>query len=209
MRPMTRLISWTTTAALVAVAGAVSVHHARVVAGPAVVPPGVTPAPTLALLPPPEPGPTPAVPRAGRMPSVLSLDGHDTAFPAANLTVTRGRGGLHAVLCTDDPAAAMRSGYTANSFMFDMVVPVDNVTELPGSTWTYTDDASDATGIYLRGNRDQLQPTADVRVAFRHDKATTLAIVTGTFLRLDTRDPTAPPERVGVYGVLRCLPAQK
>ena len=200
------LLSTAAVLAAVSVTGAVVVHRARVAAGPAV------PVPTVAVAPPPvEPGPTPAVAKPGRPMSVVSIDGHDAPFPAANLTVTRGRGGLHAVLCTDDPPAALQSGYTDNSFMFDMVVPVDAPADLPLATWQYQpDQSSDATGIYLHGNRDQLQPTADVRVAFAPDAAgTLLATITGTFVKLDTRDPTAPPERVSAYAVVRCLAARR
>ena len=203
----TTLLTWTATTALIAGAGAVAVHRARTAAGPAVAvaTPSVVEPTTIA-----EAGPTPAVPLPGRQPSVLSVDGNDTPFPAANLTVTRSRGGLHAVLCTDDPPAAMESGYAGNSFMFDMVVPATAIADLPTSTWEYNvNRSSDATGIFLHGDRDTLQPTPGVHVAFQHDGPETLATITGTFLRLDTRDPTAPPEHVQVYGVVRCLPAQK
>ncbi len=156
-------------------------------------------------------GPTPAVPRPARPLSMLSLDGRDTPFPAAKLTVTRTRGGLHAILCTDDPPAAMESDYAGNSFMFDMRLPVDRPSELPATNWDYSANApnADATGLFLHGDRDQLQPAPGVRVTFQKDGPALLAYVSGPFTRLDSRDPTAPPERVQVYGCVRCLPAER
>jgi hypothetical protein len=157
-----------------------------------------------------EPGPTPAVPRPTRPPSVVSIDGRDTPFPAANLTVTRSNRGLHAILCTDDPPAALDAGYGGNSFMFDMRIPADRSAELTATPWEFKDGtSSDATGIFLHGDRDQLQPTAGVRVTFEHDGPDLLAFITGPFIHLDSHDPSVPPERVQVYGCVRCLAAER
>ena len=48
-----------------------------------------------------------------------------------------------------------------------------------------------------------------MKVSFANEGHTTLATIAGTFVKLDTRDPLAAPERVSVYGVVRCLPAQR
>ena len=157
-----------------------------------------------------DPGPTPAVARPARPPSVLSLDGRDTPFPAANLTVTRSARGIHAILCTDDPPAALDSGYAGNSFMFDMRLPADQNVDLTVTPWDYKEGtSSDATGLFLHGDRDQLQPTNGVRVSFQKDGPALLACISGPFIHLDSRDPSAPPERVQVYGCVRCLAAER
>ena len=167
-------------------------------------------APAVMTAPLADAGPTPAVPRPARPLTVLSLDGRDVPFPAANLTVTRTHAGLHAILCTDDPPDALESGYGGNSFMFDMRLPADVVADLPVTPWECkAGDAGDATGIFLHGDRDQLQPLPGVRVEFQKDGPALLAVITGPFLHLDRRDPSVPPERVQVYGCVRCLPAER
>ena len=170
-------------------------------------PPAVVPAPTPAA----DTGLTPAVPRAARPLSVLSVDGRDTPFPAANLTVTRTAAGLHAVLATDDPPAALESGYAGNSYLFDMRLAADDIADLPTVAWDYLPGGpnADADGIFLRGDRDQLQPAPGVRVTFQKDGAALLAFVSGPFTFIDRHDPTAPPERVQVSGCVRCLAAEQ
>jgi hypothetical protein len=196
------------TAATVATVTAVGVvvHQSGRLHGPVVATAPVASPPTVVV----DPGPTPAVPRPARPLSFLSIDGRDTPFPAANLTVTRARGGLHAILCTDDPPAALESGYAGNSFMFDMRVPGDQTSDLTQTPWEYKEgSSSDATGLFLYGDRDQFQPTNGVRVSFQKDGPALSALITGPFIHLDSRDPSAPPERVQVYGFVHCLPAEK
>ncbi len=158
-----------------------------------------------------DPGPSPAVARPARPLSFLSIDGRDVPFPAANLTVTPGGTGLHAILATDDPPAAMDAGYAGNSFMFDMRLAGDSASDLPTTPWDYTaDDANaDAVGVFLHGDRDQLQPAPGVRISFQKDGPDLLAFVSGPFTQLDRHDPTAPPERVQVNGCVRCLAADR
>ena len=200
------LLALTATTLAVATAAGIIVHSRGAVHGPVpVVAPPVS-APTVDA----DPGPTPAVPKPTRPMSFLSLDGHDTPFPAANLTVTRAHGGLHAILCTDDPPAALDSGYAGNSFMFDMRLPADQVSDLTQTPWEFKDgSSSDATGLFLHGDRDQLTPTNGVRVSFHQDGNAVSALISGPFIHLDSHDPSIPPERVQVYGVVRCLPAER
>ena len=200
------LLAWTVVLLAVLVAGGVYVRRPRATARP-VVPPVVAPAPMDAAVP----GPTPAVPRPARPLSVLSVDGRDTPFPAATLTVTPVGGGLHAILATDDPPAALDAGYAGNSFMFDMRLPADRPAELPAVAWEFNaDDANvDADGVFLHGDRDQLQPAPGVRITFQKDGPALLAFISGPFTHLDRHDPTAPPERVQVNGCVRCLAAER
>jgi hypothetical protein len=191
------------TAATLALA-ATAVHEAREAAGPAlpVVPPTVTA----------EPGPTPAVPKPARPMTTLSLDGQDVSFPAATLTVTRTRGGPHAILATDDPPEAIGSDYAGNSYMFDMrLTPSERAAnDLTQTPWEWSEaTSSDATGIFLHGDRDTLQPTPGVRVTFQNDGPALMAVISGPFLKLDGHDPAAAPERVQVYGCVRCLAAER
>ncbi len=200
------LLALTALTVAVTVSAGVYVHST----GRRVPAPVVAPSATTAVTDAADPGPTPAVSRPARPMSVLSLDGRDTLFPAANLTVTRSARGLHAILCTDDPPAALDSGYAGNSFMFDMRIPADRASDLTALPWDYNDATSSAaTGIFLHGDRDELQPTNGVRVTFQKDGSALLAFISGPFIHLDSHDPSAPPERIQVYGCVKCLAAEK
>lgn len=197
------------TGSLLAIAMAVGAYlHWPAAARPAAVAPAVAaPAANDAV----DAGPTPAVPRPARPRSVLSIDGRDTSFPAVNLTVTRSRGGLHAILATDDPPAALDADYDDNSFLFDIRCVADAPADLPGLTWDFDPASADAdvTGLFLHGDHDQLQPAPGVRITFQKDGPALLAFISGPFTRIDRRDPTAPPERVQVNGWVRCLAAER
>ena len=199
-RPKTILLL---TAMMLALAAA-AVHTAREVAGPAVPVAAVNPPST-----PPGSSLTPAVAKVARPPSFVSVDGRDIEFPAAALTVARTGRGLHAVLRTDDPAEAIGPGYAGNSFMFDMrLAPSASTDDLGG--WDYAAaTSSDATGLFLNGNREQLQPTAGVHVEFQHDGPNLMAVVSGPFLRLDDQQPVGPARAGQVYGCVRCLAADR
>lgn len=151
-----------------------------------------------------EPPLTPVPPAASRPLSTMTIDGKDVAFPAARLLLSRRRGGgLSAVLCSDDPPAAIEQAYAGNSFMFPMALNVSGPAELPQATWEFDPGtADDATGVFLHGSRDRLRPS-DARITFRKDGDDVLAYLEGVFVRFDPHDPIAAPERIPVYAALR------
>jgi hypothetical protein len=142
-----------------------------------------------------------------RPPAIMTLDGHDIPFPAAKLAILgKSNGGLIVRLCSDDPPTSIDEGYSGNSFVFDMTLPVDNAASIPLANWDFKARSNElpdeATGIYLHGYHEQLHP-ADVHVTFQKDGDQILALMTGTFLHFDTQSPIAPPERVQVTTCLR------
>lgn len=146
-----------------------------------------------------------------RPPSTLSIDGRDVAFPAAKLAlISHGTGGFTLRLCTDDPPNAIDPGYTGNSYVLDMQLAMDRLTDLPVASWDHkpTDGDDSASGIYLHGCREQYRPR-DVHVTFAKNGDELLVYVTGAFLHSDEANPNVPPDRVQVSGCLRTnLPAE-
>ncbi len=159
----------------------------------------------LAVYPPPQ--------YPARPPAMMTLNGRDIPFPAAKLAVIgKSTGGLSVRLCSDDPPTSIDPGYSGNSFVFDMTLPIDNASSLPLAMWDYkargNELPDEATGIYLHGYHEQLHP-ADVHVTFQKDGEQLLAFVNGTFLHFDTQSPIAPPERVQVSTCLRAVVAER
>jgi hypothetical protein len=138
-------------------------------------------------------------------PSTLSIDGRDVLFPAAKLAVIRhDNGGFMLMLCTDDPPSAIDPGYTGNSYLLNMQLGMDRLSELPAATWDCKPaDSEDSTsGIYIHGYREQYHPDA-VHVSFQKDGDDVLVVVSGTFLHSDPDNPASPPQHVQVSGSLR------
>lgn len=140
-------------------------------------------------------------------PSMLTIDGREVAFPPAKLAVIgRGSGSFMLRLCSDDPPTAIDPGYAGNSYVVDMRLPIDRLTDLPGSTWDYREsDSSDSnSGIFLHGFREQLHP-CDLHVLFQKEKdsPSLMVSINGSCLRNDSKNPAAPSVRVTVSGYLR------
>jgi hypothetical protein len=140
-----------------------------------------------------------------RPPSVLTLDGRDVSFPGAKLALlNHGGGGFTLRLCSDDPPTAIDPGYVGNSYVMDMRLSIDHLSELPAATWDFKhgDGNDSASGIYVHGYQEQYRPD-DVHVSFARDGDEMLTYVSGTFLHSDGNNPGAAPERVQVNGCLR------
>lgn len=137
--------------------------------------------------------------------SILNVDGKAVAFPAAKLVLTSKSAGMEAILCSDDPAAAIDPTYAGNSYMLDMTLDIDDPAELPSAIWTYqapnAKPRNSATGIFIDGSRRQMQPL-DVKVTFARQGADIVATVTGKFLSFDSHDVAAPMQVVNVTGKL-------
>lgn len=168
---------------------------------PATAPSATGPADAVARAEPPL---TPVTAEPSRPMSSILIDGTSVPFPAARLVVGRRRGGgVSAVLCSDDPPAAIEPTYAGNSFMFPMKLDVSRASELPLATWEFRPDAADdATGIFLHGARETLRPS-QVTVTFRKDGDDVLIYLNGSFLRFDPHDPIATPETVNASACLR------
>jgi len=137
--------------------------------------------------------------------AVLTIDGKSVEFPAAKLVLTKKTSGLEAVLCSDDPPAAIEPGYAGNSFMLEMKLDIDDPADLPTAVWEYKTERREPqdspNGIFLNGAHQQMQP-ADVRVTFHKQGDRVVAAVSGKFVQFETHDVAAPVQVVDVAGKL-------
>ena len=137
-------------------------------------------------------------------PSVITVDSREITFPGAKLAViSHGTGGITLRVCSDDPPAAIDPGYLGNSYLFDMQLAIDQISELPLARWDRkASDSGDSTsGIFMHGYRNPLRP-ADMHVSFEKNGVEVLTYITGTFLQDDDQNPGAPPRRVPVNACL-------
>jgi hypothetical protein len=130
-------------------------------------------------------------------PSVLLIDGNEIQFPAAKLAVMhRGTGGYVLRLCTDDPPTAIDPGYAGNSYVLDLWVPIDRISNLPGYQMDYKPSPDDSvSGIFLHGFREQLH-VLGAHLLFQKDGDGMVISITGQCERTDPRNPAARPQRV-------------
>ncbi len=140
--------------------------------------------------------------------AVLNIDGKLTQFPSAKLVLTKKSGNIIALLCSDDPATAIESNYAGNSFMLDMKLDIEKSQDLSSAVWQFKaagrQSRNSANGIFLHGARQQMQPT-DVKVTFEKDGDQVVALLSGQFLLLDSRDVSAPAKTVDVNGRLNAV----
>ena len=147
----------------------------------------------------------PATAPAQRAPSVVLIDQKPYTFPPAILQVRNRDGQLSAVLMSDDPKDAIDDNYHGNSFYLEMPLEITEVKELPTYLYRFVSPSSDRTdspnGIFLDGNRLQLQPQ-QIQVKFDGDESNMSLMVSGYFLQFETRDDTIVPKRVLVRSSL-------
>ena len=141
--------------------------------------------------------PTYAEAYPGKLPSTLLVDGNEIQFPAAKLAVLhRGNGGYMLRLCTDDPPTAIDPGYAGNSYVLDLWVPIDRISDLPGFQMDYKPSPGDAvSGIFLHGFKEQLHPLG-AHLLFQKDGDAMVISITGQCEKTDPRNPAARPQRV-------------
>jgi hypothetical protein len=138
---------------------------------------------------------------AERIPAVVVVDSKPLSFPPGILQLRARDGQLSAILMSDDPKAAIDDNYHGNSFYLEMPLEVQDTKDLASYVYRYEAPTSDRTdspnGIFLDGNRLQLQP-AQMQVKFDGDDTSMGVTLSGTFLEFDTHDDTIAPKRVNV-----------
>jgi hypothetical protein len=143
----------------------------------------------------------PATAPVQRAPSVVLIDQKPYTFPPAVLQVRTRDGQLSAVLMSDDPKDAIDDNYHGNSFYLEMPLDVTEVKDLPTFVYRYISPSNDKTdspnGIFLDGNRLQLQPQ-QIQVKFEGDESNMILTLSGQFLMFDTRNDTLVPKQVAV-----------
>jgi hypothetical protein len=146
--------------------------------------------------------PASSQPRACRM----LVDQQRVEFPPAKVAL-RARGGqVLALLYSDDPPNAIDDDYTGNSFYLEMILDIQDVSQLGTARWMYkapnSERAETTNGIYLDGRKRQLQPS-DILVEFEGTQSPVKVWLRGQFLLFDsTHDPTMPGQIVPVSAEL-------
>ena len=135
------------------------------------------------------------------------------AFPPAKLRLKKSElGTLHAVVYTDDPAAAARSDFKGNSYLFEMdLADVAEPADVGRAQFRYRADGSVAgdrevettNGVFLNGWETHLQPV-DAVVVFEGQAPQLLVKIAGRF-RVVNEDPDSAPHVAMIQAVLPVL----
>lgn len=142
-------------------------------------------------------------PAAATQPTVFMLiEGEQKAFPASRLVVDDRNGKTVALLMSDDPPAALNDDYAGNSYYMEMEFD-DLLPTIRGQVWEYEAPDSEKqdtpNGIFLQGNRWQLQPF-QVRVQFQQVDGADVAWISGTFSMYQEGERPPLPRVVSVTG---------
>jgi hypothetical protein len=136
---------------------------------------------------------------------VIVIDQQRYEFPPALLQLRQHDQKLDAVLLSDDPKDAISENYQGNSYYLQIPAQAADVKELCSSPWRFTEatgERSDSPdGIFLNGNRIQLQP-ADVSVRVEGEAPSMIVYLSGNFHAFDTRDEKAPVRLLPVTATL-------
>ena len=116
-----------------------------------------------------------------------------------------------AILYSDDPKAAIKPGYSGNSYY--MVIPLnkDQPQKLDDYQWQFRsasiDEHQDTNeGIFLEGQRFHLAPS-DVTIAFQGEGPSVKVAVIGTFAKFDNgaKEVDRMGVPVGVKGIIEAI----
>jgi hypothetical protein len=161
-------------------------------------------APQASTTTPPTPSePVPATQPAVRSPAFIAIEGVQSQFPPAKLTLSSAEGGrVAAELFSDDPPQAFRRSYMGNSFYLPMTLQIDSPARLGEAVYVMrrsaNDEADTAAGIFLDNDKIMLTPI-ELRVIFEPlDERETVVILAGTFSLIDRADANATPKTVKV-----------
>jgi hypothetical protein len=178
-------------------------------AGPATQPSG-NPQTSAAKIP---PATAPATGPVARAPSIVLLDQKPLTFPPAIVQLRTRDGQMMAILMSDDPKDAIDDNYHGNSFYIEMPLDITDQKDLANYVYRYTAPSTDRTdspnGIFLDGNRIQLEPSR-IQVGFTAGEDGSMAVMlSGDFQRFETRDDNASPNVVHVMAKLDALVKNK
>ena len=130
-----------------------------------------------------------------RTPATILIDQKPLPFPPAVLQIRNRDGQLMAVLMSDDPKEAINEDYHGNSFYLEMPLEITDEKDLADYVYRYDSPSSDRTdspnGIFLDGNRQQLQP-ATMQVKFQGDENSMQILLSGQFLQFDPPMTASP-----------------
>ena len=137
--------------------------------------------------------------------STLVIRNQPVTFPPARLVLQEREPNLTLLLFSDDPEAAIKADYAGNRYYLEIELDINDVAHLTAADWHYKavsiERIDSPNGIFLEGDRRQLQPY-DVNIVFTGSGPKQItATITGTFLLFQGREQSAP-QSVLVQGVL-------
>ncbi|MGE5612494.1 MAG: hypothetical protein ACM359_24815 [Bacillota bacterium] len=137
--------------------------------------------------------------------SQLQIGDQVISFPRARLMLMQSQPDLALLLFSDDPRDALAADYSGNRYYFEIQLDIDDVARLAAADWHFKapsiERADSPTGIFLDGDRKQLQPY-DVDIVFGRAGSQITLSLSGQFLMFQARDHIAIPRTVPVQGVL-------
>jgi hypothetical protein len=155
------------------------------------------------------PATAPTTGPVARAPSILLLDQKPITFPPAIVQLRTRDGQMMAILMSDDPKDAIEDNYHGTSFYIEMPLDITDQKDLADYVYRYAAPSTDRTdspnGIFLDGNRVQLEP-ANMQVGFTAGEDGSMTVMlSGSFQRFETRDDTTSPNVVKVMAKLDAL----
>ena len=138
--------------------------------------------------------------------SFLMIDGLGAQFPATKMLLHEGEGGqVRAELFSDLPKSAL-AHYEGNELYLEIDLEgTGTAGKVDGASWrfksTSSDKAESGNGIFLNGQRQQLQPS-DVLIRFERRGEQLMALVMGQFRAYQSGTPDALAPFVGVRGAI-------
>jgi hypothetical protein len=147
----------------------------------------------------------PAAPTTAPVTSQLQIGNQTISFPRARLMLMQSQPDLALLLFSDDPRDALKADYSGNRYYFEIQLDIDDVARIAAADWHFKapsiERADSPTGIFLDGDRKQLQPY-DVDIVFGRMGSQITLTLSGQFLMFQNRDQVIIPRSVSVQGVL-------
>jgi hypothetical protein len=136
-------------------------------------------------------------------------------FPPAKLVLQERDGKLAALLFSDDPRDAINRNWAGNSFYFDMDLGIATPDDLASADWEVQSSAApdehdeSANGLYLRGDKVHLQPTA-VRVLFEPvpDAPDEVVVILSGIFRWSEEGAATPNAKQDLFAVTSRMTAE-
>lgn len=139
-------------------------------------------------------------------PSSLAIAGREAVFPPARIVVLHEQPHLDLLVVSDDPRDALHPSYRGNRYYLSLRVENATLASLVQVEWRARAPSMERRdvpdGIFLDGNRRQLQPY-DVRFGLEKQGEELVVAIEGQFTMFDNEQTMSLPQLVPVEGVLR------
>jgi len=147
-----------------------------------------------------------ALPTSRPVSSTLLIGDKVVTFPRARVLLQDTQPEVALLLFSDDPREALDPNYAGNRYYLQIKLDIDDIGNLAAADWHFKaasmERADSPNGIFLDGDRQQLQPY-DVSIVFNQVGPQIGVTLSGQFLLLQNRaSEAAPPRTVFVQGAL-------